>query len=90
MEIGKKYDCKILLFGDTKQSSNKEKALCRVVRDNVICGKARLVEVSVDGDRYYVPRRDVTEQLEKGEFYYYYTRKDLIQVDNVVHGFYLK
>lgn len=91
MEEGKNYDCKILLFGDAEPGPGgvAQKALCRVVRDNIICGEARLVEVLVDGDRYYVPRNDVIEQLRNGEFYYYYTRKDLIQVDHVIHGDYL-
>lgn len=91
MEEGKTYDCKILLFGGSKPGPGgvAEKVLCKVERDNVVCGEARLVEVSVDGDRYYVPRVDVKDQLKNGEFYYYYTRKDLIQVDNIIHGCYL-
>ncbi len=91
MEEGKMYDCKILLFGDSKPGPGgvAKKVFCRVVRDNVVCGEARLVEVAVDNERYYVPRSDVEDQLKNGEFEYYYTRKDLIQVDNVIHGDYL-
>ena len=89
MEIGKKYDCRILLFGDPEPGKVGEKAYCRVVRDNVVCGSGRHVEVKVGEDRYYVPRSDVEDQLKNGEFYYYYTRRDLIQVDNVIHGDYL-
>ena len=88
MEIGKKYDCKIKLFGDANPPE-EEKTLCKVVRDNVAVGNGRLVEVSVDGDRYYIPRSDVEDQLKKGEFYYHVLRKDLIQVNNVIHGKYL-
>jgi len=91
MEIGKKYDCKILLFGHAVPGHGNvaKKVLCHVVRDNVIRGSGRHVEVKVGEDRYYVPRCDVEDQLKNGEFYYYYTRKDLVQVDNVIHGKYL-
>ena len=89
MEIGKKYDCKIFLFGGTQPSKNGKKVLCRVVRDNVARGKAHHVEVKVGEDTYYVPRKKVEDQLKQGEFEYYYSRKDLVQVDNVIHGKYL-
>lgn len=89
MEVGKKYDCKILLFGRTVSASASKKILCQVVRDNVICGEAHLVEVSVNGDRYYIHRSDVEDAIKNGEFYYSIIRKDLIQVDDVIHGDYL-
>ena len=89
METGKKYACKIELFGDAKPETGGQKVHCRVVRDNVLVGNRRRVEVQVGEDIYYVPRSDVEDQLKNGEFEYYYTRKDLIQVDNVIHGFYL-
>lgn len=88
MEIGKKYDCKIELFGDTKPSQ-WNKVHCRVVKDNVLVGNRRRVEVKVGEDVYYVPRKEVEEYLKDGEFDYYYARKDLIQVDNIIHGDYL-
>ena len=89
MEVGKKYDCKIELFGDAKPSKMGEEVHCYVVRDSVLVGNRRRVEVKVGEDIYYVPRSDVEDQLKNGEFEYYYTRKDLIQVDNVIHGDYL-
>lgn len=89
MEIGKKYDCKIELFGDTEPGRGSEKVHCRVVRGDALVGNRRRVEVKVGEDVYYVPRSDVEDQLKNGEFEYYYTRKDLIQVDNVIHGDYL-
>lgn len=89
MEIGKKYNCKIELFGDTEPGRGSEKVRCRVVNDSVLVGNRRRVEVKVGEDVYYVPRSDVEDQLKNGEFEYYYTRKDLIQVDNVIHGDYL-
>ena len=89
MEVGKKYDCKIELFGDVTPGSTGKKVLCHVIRADILVGDRRRVEVKVGEDIYYVPRREVEDYLKKGEFYYYYTRKDLIQVDNVIHGDYL-
>ena len=89
MKEGKNYDCKIMLFGNITPSSAGEKALCHVVCDNIARGRAHHVEVKVGEDTYYIPRKKVEEQLKNGEFYYYYTRKDLVQVDNVIHGKYL-
>lgn len=87
MEVGKKYDCKILLFGNTRPSTAGKKVLCRVVRDNIARGRAHHVEVKVGEDTYYVPRSNVENQLANGEFYYYYTRKDLVQVNNTIIQF---
>lgn len=89
MEVGKTYDCKIELFGDVASGNTKEKVLCRVVRDDILVGNRRRVEVKVGEDIYYVPRHEVEEYLDKGEFYYFCWRKDLIQVDDVIHGDYL-
>lgn len=89
MEVGKKYDCKIELFGDVIPNKSAEKAFCRIVRDDILVGNRRRVEVKVGEDIYYVPRKEVENHLKDGEFNYYYTRKDLIQVDNVIHGDYL-
>ena len=91
MEVGKKYDCKIQLFGRVVSDTNRVKTavLCRTVRDNVVVGKARLMEVVVDLDRYYIPRRDVIEHTKDECFYFDCIRKDLIQVNNVIHGDYL-
>lgn len=91
MEVGEKYDCKIQLFGRVVSDANRDKTtvLCRTVRDNVVVGKARLMEVSVDLDRYYIPRSDIIEHTKDEYFYFDCIRKDLIQVNNVIHGDYL-
>ncbi len=85
MEPGKTYECKIALFGDMEPSDAAEKALCRVLREDVICGRVHMVEVKVGQDIYYVRRSDVEGQRGQREFYFYYTRKDLIQVNDVVN-----
>ena len=87
MEEGKTYNCKIGLFGDIHPETGGTKVLCRVIREDVLVGKRHRVEVRVGKDIYYVPRKEVEERLENGAFYYYYTRKDLIQVDDVVNRY---
>ena len=87
MDVGKEYDCKILLFGSTS-SDSCQKSRCKVFRDGVLCGGTRLVEVLIENDRYYILQDDVKDQLKAGEFDIYYSRKDLIQVDDVIHGAY--
>lgn len=91
MEVGKKYDCKIQLFGRivSDVDRNKNAVLCKIVRDNVIVGKARLVEVAAGSDRYYIPHHDVVGRVKDEYFYFDCIRKDLIQVSNVIHGDYL-
>ncbi len=86
MKIGHQYDCKILLFGDPVAQKTDESVTCKVVHRNVVVGQWPLVEVQVNGGTYYVDREEVEEYLKQGEFEYEFTRKDLIQVDDVIHG----
>ncbi len=86
MQIGHQYDCKILLFGDPVAQKTDESVTCKVVHRNVVVGKWRLVEVQVNGGTYYVSQKRVQSFLDQGEFEYEFTRKDLIQVNDVIHG----
>lgn len=86
MEEGKNYRCRIELFGDVHCGPVGTVVECRVVNKDVMIGQWRMVEVAVGKDIYYVPRKEVEEYLASGEFLYCYTRKDLIQVDDMIHG----
>lgn len=85
MEIGKKYDCKIVLFGDTNLMNIGEQVECFVLDSNVKVGTKSLVKVRVDTDVYYVYKNSVFDHPLAEKFMFEYTRKDLIQVDNVTH-----
>lgn len=89
MEDGKDYSCKIELFGDIQRGRVGTEVLCRVLRENVPVGKRWRAEVAVGRDVYYIPQIDVDRLHGKNLFHYYYTRKDLIQVNDVIHGDYL-
>lgn len=83
VEIGKYYDCKILLFGELRTDKNQkitkgtDEVACKII------GKERLSEINcykveVNKDIYYVAESDLKEF--KNEFNYLFTRKDLIYI----------
>ncbi|EFR87763.1 hypothetical protein [Listeria marthii] len=85
MEIGKEYDCKIKLFGEPTATKSKKSVDCAIIDDNVIVGNALLVKISVNNNIYYVSQEKVIPYLSARKFEFEFTRKDLIQVEDVVH-----
>ena len=86
MELGGTYDCKIELFGGLKSyCTSADRVLCHVLREDVVCGRVHMMEVKVGEDVYYIRRSELEGYQGEKEFYYYYTRKDLIQVNDVVN-----
>lgn len=91
MQVGQYCECKIMLFGDTCINDGLgEVMFCEVTKQDVIIGKYSFVEVNVGEDTYYLPKKEVEKYLDKGSFMYSVTRKDLIQVDDVVHEYWLE
>lgn len=88
MNVGGEYDCKIKLFGNVVMNSYKEDktVLCKIVDRDIVIGTKKMVKVLVENDEYYIPTKKVTDFLELKEFYFKYTRKDLIEVDNITHA----
>lgn len=84
MKQGGVYNCKILLFGDTNIVDGYPVADCRVLNPNVMFGNCRMVEVAVDADIYYVHYSGVRDVVNNGHFLFQWTRKDLIQVNDVL------
>ena len=76
LTIGKEYECKIKLFGNAVQN----------MQDNEMVGTKEMVKVLVENDEYYIPRKKVEKYLDKEMFFFRYTRKDLIEVDNILHS----
>lgn len=85
LTIGKEYDCKIKLFGNVVQDMQDKTVICKILSKNVMVGIKEMVKVLVENDEYYIPRKKVKKCLDKEKFFFQYTRKDLIQVDNVIH-----
>jgi len=86
MEIGKAYECKMLLFGVAHMMGVGEQCECIVLDTDVKLGNKHFVKVRITGDIYYVYQDDVESDLSIGKFMFEYTRKDLIQVNDVLHA----
>lgn len=85
MVVNQEYDCKIYLFGDAVEDKTEKSVLCKIADRNVVVGRRPMVEVEMENRRYYIPKNTIVEYLDRDSFYFEYTRKDLIQVDDVIH-----
>lgn len=85
MEIGKQYECKIKLFGKVIEE-NSRSVLCTVIDRNIVIGSRNMVKIKVENNIYYIPEKKLVGYADKDTFMFHYTRKDLIQVDDVIHG----
>ena len=86
MQIGQKYECKIKLFGKPLAERTSNSIICKVVNREVMIGQRAMVEVQINNSKYYVPRQKVSEYLDNDIFNFYFTRKDLVQVNNIIHA----
>ncbi|MGX7047948.1 hypothetical protein RU86_GL000622 [Lactococcus piscium] len=82
MEINEVYDCKIYLFGELDDSGEHLKYI-----KDVTIGSKDVSEVSNDkGDVYYIDKISTIDFSYKEKLLNYkYTRKDIIEVNDVVH-----
>lgn len=86
MEIGQKYECKIKLFGKPLAERTSNSIICKVVNREVVLGQRAMVEVEINNSKYYILRQKVSEYLDNDIFNFYFTRKDLVQVNNIIHA----
>lgn len=86
MQIGQKYECKIKLFGKPLAERTSNSIICKVVNREVTIGQRAMVEVQISNSKYYIPRQKVSEYLDNDIFNFYFTRKDLVQVNNIIHA----
>lgn len=86
MQIGQKYECKIKLFGKPLAERTSNSIICKVVNKEVVIGQRAMVEVQINNSKYYIPRQKVSEYLNNDIFNFYFTRKDLVQVNNIIHA----
>ena len=52
----------------------------------IMIGQKAMVEVQINNGKYYIPRQKVSEYLAGGSFRFCFTRKDLVQVNNIIHA----
>lgn len=86
LTIGKQYECKIKLFGNVVQDMQDKTVICKILSKNEIIGRKEMVKVLVEKNEYYIPRKKVEKYLNKEMFLFRYTRKDLIEVENILHA----
>lgn len=86
MQIGQEYECKIKLFGKPLAERTGNSIICKVVNREVVIGQRVMVEVEINNSKYYIPRRKVSKYLDSDIINFHYTRKDLVQVNNIIHA----
>ena len=89
MKQGGRYECKIKLFGRLGLPEDSDLLACTVLERRVPLGVRKLAKVQVGQDVYYIPERELKDIGDVDVIYYSSSRRDLIQVDNVLHADYL-
>jgi len=89
MTIGNYYDCKILLFGKPFLRKSDDATMCRVVGENIAIGNLPVIKVEIESNFYYIKESDISGIYGLNQFYFRISRKDLVQVNNVVHPYLL-
>ncbi|HRR77616.1 MAG TPA: hypothetical protein P5191_12515 [Ruminococcus sp.] len=92
MKVGERYDCKIMLFGgplEPDEEITEKCMICRQIGPMEKLGLYNIIPVESGGNIYYITEADAEEISNIEEFTYVATRKDLIQVDDVISPRYL-
>ena len=86
MKQGEHYECKIVLFGRLGLPKESGLLACTVLERRVPVGVRKMAKVQVGQDIYYIPERELEGVGDVDVIYYSSSRRDLIQVDNVLHA----
>ena len=86
MKQGEHYECKIKLFGRLGLPEDSDLLACTVLERRVPVGVRKMAKVQVGQDIYYIPERELKDVGDVDVIYYSSSRRDLIQVDNVLHA----
>ena len=89
MKQGERYECKIKLFGRLGLPEDSDLLACTVLERRVPVGVRKLAKVQVGQDIYYILEKELKDVGDVDVIYYSSSRRDLIQVDNVLHADYL-
>lgn len=86
------YDCKIQLFGVYTKYETEVSEKCVILEKDVIIGQRSCFKVLFDNNIYYiVQEKNETYEIINDEYInFIISRKDLIQVNDVIHGDLLK
>ncbi len=86
MKRNGEYDCKIQLFGEISTAEDVDALCCKVIKRDVLIGKNAFILVWVGQDEYYIRKPDPDGTEGSDTIYFHCTRKDLRQVNHVVHA----
>ena len=86
IEEGKVYDCKMVLLGNFEHTKSDSNVIVTILESDVLIRNTKYLKVSIDSDIYYILMSDTKNFTLTKYMYYHFTRIDLIQVDNVIHG----
>ena len=86
MKQGEHYECKIVLFGRLGLPEESDLLACTVLERRVPVGVRKMAKVQVGQDIYYIPERELKDVGDVDVIYYSSSRRDLIQVNNVLHA----
>ena len=80
------YDCKIELFGNFLNNKSDSSVEITLAETNAVVGNTKYIKVLINSDVYYIPESETKDIGLKEKMYYHFTRKDLIQVDDIIHA----
>ncbi len=86
IEEGKVYDCKMELLSNFEHTKSDSNVIVTILESDVLIRNTKYLKVSIDSDIYYILMSDTKNFTLTKYMYYHFTRLDLIQVDNVIHG----
>ncbi|MBD5104390.1 MAG: hypothetical protein HDT47_05965 [Ruminococcaceae bacterium] len=87
MQIGGIYECKILLFGrafDLSETMEENCILCKAIGQELTVGRLKIIPVVNNENLYYVATKDIKNIKDVSRFAFDFSRKDLIQVDEII------
>lgn len=80
------YDCKIELLDGFESEKTDSSVELEIIDANITVGNTKYWKVAVGNDVYYVPLSQTKGVNMNGKLFYEIVRKDLIQVDSVIHA----
>jgi hypothetical protein len=86
MKEGETYNCKMELFGEFERENTDSSTEVTIIEKGVLVGNTKYFKVLIDSDVYYIRESDAENIEVKEKMHYDFTRKDLIQVNNVIHA----
>ena len=87
MKVGERYECKILLCGrplKPGEEIDEDCIFCRIIGPMENLGLYNILPVESEGNIYYISEKDAKKIGYADEFMFHSTRRDLVQVNDVI------